>query len=880
MIGYYSTLNKTRILAKWALPDIPNAEVTLADIGMYQYASYADVPIGAHKVTTSYATNTVTWATQPSFTSTAEYTVSSPAMGYNYFRITSLVKDWYSGAQANYGVLFKYPDAQETQERKGFHATEWVNPDGTNYGKPKLVIAFRPKELLGITDYWTYTPDIFQGEGDAAVNVINGNLVYDIPILDLKSRADAFNLKLVYNSRSTHRDAFGHGWTLSAQRKVIPNSDDSIVEYIDENGTRLHFSRLQDDPPGSYTAPEGTYLTLTKSGSEYTIKQTDETMLYFDSYGRNYKVVDEKANTVLYEFDTAPAGTGKITKIKERYGSETAGREVSLVYDANNNLQKITDLKGTETTFTYNFLSLAYRLETINYANNRAEKKTITFSYDSAHNLTSVTDANGKQGSIIYDTSDRVTEIVDPRSTQGQTISAKLSYPSATETVFEDAKGYKTYYKNDFDAGKPTVNVTDITEDYQGTEQSKTHYEWSKNTLTQLIEPSKTTGEATGSAHSATYDNNANLTQANSPNNLEEVNTYDSKNNLTKTTSKTSFVEYTYNSKSDQISSSDNNSQTDHSSYDDYGNETKSTSQTRVTHNRLQNSSFETLVSGLPDKWSRRAIGQYSSSTDKVFGSKSAKTTLASGDGAGYYYQQVPVDADETGKGYTVSAYIKTSNVVGTGANLRIHFLDSGGNYITDGSGNIIVLTTPAITGTNDWTRTSYYFDAPVNTATVQVTLLLTGTGSAYFDGAGLTYGSILDDYYSNENASFEWGSGTSADTWNQNGYLTASDGRSADMKKRGSYSFKLIGEAGVNKYFGQYAEVAGAAGEPVTVSGWAHSTGATPSGGQFGFRIFIQNNDGTSEYFPLDFDKTKSGEWQMVKATFRPAKSDIWRLL
>ncbi|MBP1760341.1 MAG: repeat-associated core domain protein, partial [Firmicutes bacterium] len=97
-----------------------------------------------------------------------------------------------------------------------------------------------------------------------------------------------------------------------------------------------------------------------------------------------------------------------------------------------------------------------------------------------------------------------------------------------------------------------------------------------------------------------------------------------------------------------------------------------------------------------------------------------------------------------------------------TGANLRVYFKDASGNYIYNG-GNIVKYESKAVSGSTDWTRLSNYFTAPANTATIQIDLLFTGAGTVYFDGAELVYGRVLDNYYSNENAGFEWGN---LDNW------------------------------------------------------------------------------------------------------------------
>ncbi|MBS2770320.1 RHS repeat protein, partial [Anoxybacillus rupiensis] len=869
LVGYDQTIGKTRSLLKWTLPVIPNGEVAGASVGLYQYTSNANVPIYLHRVTSSYNTTTVTWASQPSFSATAEDSQSSTSTGYVYFNVSNLVKSWYDGTQSNNGILVKYADSQEgTAKTKSFRATEWVNPDGSPFGKPKLVVSFRPKELLGITDYWTYTPDLFQGEGTAVVNVINGNMVYEINLLSLPGKTDAFHLNLVYNSRSNYSGSYGKGWMFSAQQSLYINPDKSIIEYRDDKGTRYHFAKQQHDTSDTYSAPEGTYLELTSDANGYYIKRPDETTLYFDQSGRNTKIVDEKGNAIIYEFD---GSSNRVIKIKEQYKNEPPTREVSLSYNANGLLEKVVDFRGTQMVLTYETVNGTNRLTNIIYGYNRTEKKTIAFDYNANHQLIGITDANGNRGEIQYDSSNRVTKLIDPRST---TIYSELSYPSATETIFTDARGNKTYYKNNSDQNKATVNVTQITEDYQGTAPATTIYEWEKNRIVKVMEPNKNTGDPDPSVtHQAQYDEKGNLKEASSPNNLQVTNDYDDKANLIKEQfSNGSYGQYVYDEQSNLIFSTNNYVLTDYNTYDPFGNVLSTASPTRVTHNRLPNSSFEYVdTSGYPLNWRRYTAGQYARSSDHAAGKYSAKITLTGSESGGYYSQIIPVQADEGDKNYTIAGYVKTQSVTGTGAQFRIYPLDASQQNIKDSSGQSIVFLSSALTGTNDWTRLSDYVQLPANTAYVRVDLLFKGAGTVYFDAVQFLYGAILDDYYSNENAGFEWGTGAVADTWELNS-LGANDGRTTERVRRGSYSLKINGAANTSRYVGQYVEVSGTKGTPITISGWAYTTGANASGGFFGLRLRFVKLDGTSTAVDIPFDSSErlSNQWQFVKKTVR----------
>lgn len=868
-IGNDTARGKTRSLLKWNLPSIPNAVVTGGEIGLRQFSSYSDETVYVHKLLAPYTPTNVTWNTQPSYQQTPAQNRSNFMWGeYNYFPIDEMVKEWYSNPSQNHGVLLKYSNTTEgTSGRKAFYSQDNVDHTSSNFTKPKLVVYYSPKELLGKTDYWEYTPDIFKGEGTAVVNVINGNMVYDIKLITLPGKTEAFNLKLVYNSRSIYQDAYGYGWTLNAGRRLIPSLDKKIIEYVDEEGTRIFFGKQQHDSATSYTAPEGIFLELNStSNGGYTIKQTDETVLTFDSQGRNTKIVDEKGNTILYQFDGT---SNRITKISERYGTETTGRDISISYNTSGLLNKIIDFKGTETTLTYNNLNGKNRLESITYASNRTEKQKITFSYNNASQLIGVTDANGNMGSVEYDTSNRVQKIIDPRSTS---VFSQLSYPSATETIFTDAKNFKTYYKNS-GLNKQTVNIIEKIEDYQGPTQSTTKYEWDKNKLIKEIEPNKVTGTPDPSiVNQGSYDSKGNLTSSKYPNNLYTDSTYDSKSNITKDTENGATYNYIYDSASNLITSSDNYRISDYNSYDKFGNNKTSVSGTRITHNRIQNSNFERLDSnGYAESWIRRSIGQYKADSDYKYGKKSGKITLSGTEGAGYYTQTVPVQSDEVDKGYTVSAMVKTANLTGTGAQLRVYPLNSSNQLMVDSSGKTIVHTTSALKGTNDWTRISDFIQLPSDTAKIRIDLLVTGTGTANFDAIQLIYGATLDNYYSNEYGSMEWDYDKSTD-FSKLFALGTDDGLTSEMSIRGNSSFVLNGVSDKLRYFGQYVDVQGKKGDPLTISGWSYGSNVNQTG-EYELRLWFMYTDGTEEKFSLPFKSDILDQWQFVKETFRATK-------
>ncbi|MCZ0756646.1 DNRLRE domain-containing protein [Anoxybacillus sp. J5B_2022] len=96
-VGKDPSLGKTRTYLKWTLPQIPNAKVTGASVGVYQYypnpALSNAVPVELHQVTSAFNASSITWNNQPTFDATPISVKSGMQVGYTYFAVSDLVKN-------------------------------------------------------------------------------------------------------------------------------------------------------------------------------------------------------------------------------------------------------------------------------------------------------------------------------------------------------------------------------------------------------------------------------------------------------------------------------------------------------------------------------------------------------------------------------------------------------------------------------------------------------------------------------------------------------------------------------------------------------------------------------------------------------------------
>ncbi|MBN1938593.1 MAG: carbohydrate binding domain-containing protein [Candidatus Aminicenantes bacterium] len=145
--------------------------------------------------------------------------------------------------------------------------------------------------------------------------------------------------------------------------------------------------------------------------------------------------------------------------------------------------------------------------------------------------------------------------------------------------------------------------------------------------------------------------------------------------------------------------------------------------------NILVNASFEDVENGLPKGWRQVNYGRRAAFAvdENVFHSGSRSLRISSTDGADAYLQ---VDvAVRPFASYRLSGWVKTEDVkpgTGRGALFNIHGMD---------------VLTPAVSGTQDWTRVEIVFETGANDG-VSVNCLFGGwgraTGTAWFDDLSL----------------------------------------------------------------------------------------------------------------------------------------------
>ncbi|MDD3474329.1 MAG: hypothetical protein PHP08_00315 [Candidatus Dojkabacteria bacterium] len=161
--------------------------------------------------------------------------------------------------------------------------------------------------------------------------------------------------------------------------------------------------------------------------------------------------------------------------------------------------------------------------------------------------------------------------------------------------------------------------------------------------------------------------------------------------------------------------------------------------------NLVQNPGFETVsptAQYQPANWwsdydpagGALASFPYNSPSDLPGRTGKGAAIVASASGRNYWGQRISGVSPSTS--YTLTGYVKTTSVAGTGAFLELDWFDSSNQYISGSAST----STPK-TGTSDWSQMTVSSTAPSNAASVNVILFLYGSGTVVFDDITLTSG-------------------------------------------------------------------------------------------------------------------------------------------
>ena len=465
-VGNISGYGKTESYLKFSnLPTLGVADKVVNAVGfVYMYKCENGMQVDIKRVTSSWTTETVTWNTKPTVAPTiTDYKYISAGannMAFN-FEITDLVRGWYSGEYANYGVSFS---TTKTSSAKVWMLNSLFNEGGRDDARPILYVDYR--NMSGYEDYWSYTGVSAGRNGAVSVNNFNGNAVFSQPI----TMGDGGNLmpvslSLVYNSTGSNASYTFMGSKIKTNYHIYLTKDNNLFSdgyryYLtDADGTK-HWFYYEDSTTMSGKDEDGLGYTLEviSLGSDtnctdarFRLTDKNKTKMYFNNTGKLIKILDVHNTSTLIDYETVSG------KIRIKTITDGAGRKYMFNYEDSANPQyctSITDPAGRKTSFTYTNTCLT--------AITFPDGKQITFNYGN-YLIKKINHFDGTRAQIVYDSTSqrRVTNINWGTSDTNLLESYSFTYKQ-NETKITDKQGREyTYQFNNFGQTTGIVSNTD-----------------------------------------------------------------------------------------------------------------------------------------------------------------------------------------------------------------------------------------------------------------------------------------------------------------------------------------------------------------------------------------------------------------------------------
>ncbi|MFD4707947.1 DNRLRE domain-containing protein [Gottfriedia sp. NPDC058432] len=305
----------------------------------------------------------------------------------------------------------------------------------TNYFGSTMPLEANPADVerLGLEDYWTYGSHKL-GDGQASVNVTNGNIVAIFGDASLYTRGIlGYRMDRTYNSQSSRVSALGKGWTFTGDeslQEVKKGSNVLKVVYVDEDATKHEF--LYDTTASQFISPKGKYLTLNSN----TINSQ-----------KGYELTDKTGFKKQFEAIQPDSGKYRINRYQDKFNNT-----IGFVYDSSNRLIKVSELD----------------------ADGSSNRKSINFSYSGTSNLIESAQFVDKKYTYHYNSDQTLKDvIITDEKNPPRLLKNEFLYDSTGKIIsFKDAKNIETLFSY------PTTTSLQINEQVDG-ESSNTVYDFS-----------------------------------------------------------------------------------------------------------------------------------------------------------------------------------------------------------------------------------------------------------------------------------------------------------------------------------------------------------------------------------------------------------------
>lgn len=465
---------KTRALIKNpTLPTLGVADTVIhAELAVYVYECYPELRIDLHRVTSAWDQSTVCWNSNVQYENkiidyqNVQYMEADTPnkVRWQQFEITDLVRGWYSGDYANNGVLLR-----SDKENSSSQARAWMFSSGYTTileARPVLLIHYR--NMSGYEDYGSYTSLDACRNGVASVNNYNGNLIFSQPVTqDAGGNLMPVNLSVVYNSNGMNAPYSYLAKNVQTNYHMYLREESGQLKengyryyFNDSDGTR-HWFYFEKNNTTQGKDEDGLGLTLDviTVGSDsacktakYRITDKDKNKIYFNAQGNLEQITNANGISSTVQYETVN-GTLRMKSI-----TDGAGRVYKFEYHPTNAalIVSITDPAGRKTSFEY-YLGVWSKV-------NFPDGKSYNLLYKN-NDLTKIEGVGGTCVNISYDSSrqKRVSKISWGTSETNLLESYSFVYRQNETTITDKQNRSYTYQFNDLGQNTGVVSNTDGT---------------------------------------------------------------------------------------------------------------------------------------------------------------------------------------------------------------------------------------------------------------------------------------------------------------------------------------------------------------------------------------------------------------------------------
>jgi len=275
------------------------------------------------------------------------------------------------------------------------------------------------------------------------INTFSGNLF--VCSLDSASLWKGLNVMVYrhYNGLQRSPGPFGPGWTHNFASSLEFN-EDATIQYTRWDGSRFCY---KPEGPDKWKSPDGFDDALTRSGTGYLV--TDETgfFLKFDAAGLLQEIGNPLPFRLRLKYDggrlvevrNIRTETGLVPGMRLQEGSETPetsveGPAIVFTYDAEGRITQIRSTSGTQMLYEYDQNGRLARVTS-------NTQQSAEYRYDGDGRLAEVRrrDPVGLKSTVVfgilYDTKDRIAEIMDDSGQPVMRLNYRWALDRTTEIV-------------------------------------------------------------------------------------------------------------------------------------------------------------------------------------------------------------------------------------------------------------------------------------------------------------------------------------------------------------------------------------------------------------------------------------------------------------